>query len=88
MRSINVEIMMGHDTGLSESYYKPTQQEVLQDYLKAAPLLTIKDVRPVGNILIDVNVWDLPPQGIARIRPEFLEHFFVNIRYTNVANKC
>ncbi|MFZ0514494.1 MAG: hypothetical protein WAM14_23015 [Candidatus Nitrosopolaris sp.] len=41
MRSINVEIMMGHDTGLSESYYKPTRQEVLQDYLKAAPLLTI-----------------------------------------------
>ena len=23
-------------------------------------------------------------QGI----PEFLEHFFVNIRYTNVANRC
>ncbi|MFY9795904.1 MAG: hypothetical protein WA323_18050 [Candidatus Nitrosopolaris sp.] len=34
MKPINVEITMGHDIGLSESYYKPTRQEVLQDYLK------------------------------------------------------
>ncbi|MFZ0510553.1 MAG: hypothetical protein WAM14_03005, partial [Candidatus Nitrosopolaris sp.] len=32
---------MGHDIGLSESYYKPTEKEVLEDYLKATPLLTI-----------------------------------------------
>lgn len=32
---------MGHDIGLSESYYKPTEKEVLADYLKAMPLLTI-----------------------------------------------
>jgi len=41
MRPINVEITMGHDVGLSESYYKPTQQEVLEDYLKAVDNLTI-----------------------------------------------
>jgi hypothetical protein len=40
MKPINVEIIMSHDIGLSESYYKPTQHEVMQDYLKAAPLLT------------------------------------------------
>jgi hypothetical protein len=32
---------MGHDIGISESYYKPTEREVLEDYLKAVPLLTI-----------------------------------------------
>ena len=41
MKPINVEITMGHDIGLSESYYKPTLQEVLKDYLKAIDNLTI-----------------------------------------------
>jgi hypothetical protein len=37
MRPINVEVTMGHDLGLSESYWKPTEHEVLEDYLKAVP---------------------------------------------------
>jgi hypothetical protein len=41
MRPINVELTMGHDIGVSESYYKPTEREVLEDYLKAVDLLTI-----------------------------------------------
>jgi hypothetical protein len=32
---------MGHDIGISASYYKPTEKEVLDDYLKAVDLLTI-----------------------------------------------
>ena len=35
MRSINVELTMGHDIGVASSYYKPTELEVLEDYLKA-----------------------------------------------------
>lgn len=41
MKPINVELLMGHDTGISESYWRPTENEVLQDYLKAVDLLTI-----------------------------------------------
>jgi hypothetical protein len=41
MKPINVEITMGHDIGISASYYKPTEREVLEDYLKAVDLLTI-----------------------------------------------
>lgn len=41
MRPINVEITMGHDIGVSKSYYKPTEHEVMEDYLKAIDLLTI-----------------------------------------------
>jgi hypothetical protein len=41
MKPINVEITMGHDIGVSASYYKPIEQEVLQDYLKAIDILTI-----------------------------------------------
>jgi hypothetical protein len=43
MKPINVELTMGQVLGLSESYYKPTEKEVLEDYLKAVPLLTIND---------------------------------------------
>jgi hypothetical protein len=41
MKPINVEITMAHDLGVSESYWRPTEREVLEDYLKAVPLLTI-----------------------------------------------
>jgi integrase len=47
MKPINVEITMGHDIGLSESYYKPTEQEVMQDYLKAVDNLTINGDKTV-----------------------------------------
>jgi hypothetical protein len=43
MKPINVEISMGHNIGLSSSYYKPTEKEVLEDYLKAIHLLTIRN---------------------------------------------
>ncbi len=41
MKSLNVEILMGHDIGLANSYYKPSERDLLEDYLKAADLLTI-----------------------------------------------
>jgi len=41
MKPINVELTMGHDIGVSASYYKPTEREVLEDYRLAIPLLTI-----------------------------------------------
>ncbi len=41
MKSINVEIIMGHTIGVSDSYYKPTDKEILEDYLKTTAVLTI-----------------------------------------------
>jgi hypothetical protein len=41
MKPINVELTMGHNIGVSASYYKPREHEVLEDYLKAVSLLTI-----------------------------------------------
>ena len=43
MRPLNVELTLGHDIGLSGSYYKPTEKEILEDYLKAVDLLTINN---------------------------------------------
>ncbi|MBI2185452.1 MAG: site-specific integrase [Thaumarchaeota archaeon] len=47
MKPINVETLMGHSTGISDSYYRPTEKELLDDYLKAVPLLTISEVEEV-----------------------------------------
>lgn len=41
MKSLNVEILIGHDIGLANSYYKPSERELLEDYLKAVEMLTI-----------------------------------------------
>ena len=41
MRSINIENCMGHSIGISNSYYRVTEDELLEDYLKAVPFLTI-----------------------------------------------
>jgi hypothetical protein len=55
MRPINVEVTMGHDIGISASYYKPTEHDILEDYLKAVDLLTIN-----GNtIVLQRKVTDL-----------------------------
>jgi integrase len=42
MKPINVETLMGHSTGISDSYYRPTESELLEDYLKIADHLTIR----------------------------------------------
>jgi len=41
MKPINVEILMSHSTGVSDSYYRPSEKDLVEDYLKAVPLLTI-----------------------------------------------
>ena len=43
MKPINVEVLMGHSTGISDSYYRATENELLEDYLKAVDYLTIDD---------------------------------------------
>jgi hypothetical protein len=41
MKSINIEILMGHSIGISDSYYRITENELLEDYLKVSDLLMI-----------------------------------------------
>jgi integrase len=43
MKSINIEILMGHSVGISDSYYRATEKELLEDYLKAVDYLTISN---------------------------------------------
>jgi hypothetical protein len=41
MNQLNIELLEGHETGLADSYYKPEEMQLLDDYLKSVPLLTI-----------------------------------------------
>jgi integrase len=41
MKPINIEILMGHSVGISDSYYRPTEKELLQDYLRVTDALTV-----------------------------------------------
>jgi hypothetical protein len=45
MKPINVEVLMSHSTGVSDSYYRPVEKVILEDYLKAVDLLTINTDR-------------------------------------------
>jgi hypothetical protein len=55
MRPINVEFTMGHNMGLAASYYRPGERDVLEDYLKAIPLLTING----DNLVLQKQVEEL-----------------------------
>lgn len=33
MKPANIELLLGHDIGISSSYYKPTEEDLLKDYL-------------------------------------------------------
>ena len=57
MKSINVEILMGHTIGVSNSYYKPSEREILDDYLKAINILTIN--KNNNNTILEKEVKEL-----------------------------
>jgi hypothetical protein len=41
MKPINIEKLLFHSIGISNSYYRPTDTELLEDYLKVSDLLMI-----------------------------------------------
>ena len=43
MKAINVSYLMSHDTGVVQHYYRPTEDDLLTEYLKTVDLLTINE---------------------------------------------
>ena len=43
MKLLNVKLLIGQDTGLEKSYYKPTENELLEDYLQVVNDLTVNE---------------------------------------------
>lgn len=55
LRSIVVEILLSHSTGISDSYFRPTERELLEEYLKAADFLTIEEENRLRKKLDDLS---------------------------------
>src|SRR5215203_4651202 len=47
MRPLNISYLMSHDTGITQHYFKPKQEELLEDYLKVIDLLTINNKQKI-----------------------------------------
>ena len=47
---------MGHSTGISDSYYRPTENDLLQDYLKCVDALTITDEKTLTMKVEDLAI--------------------------------
>jgi hypothetical protein len=58
MKPINVETLMGHSTGISDSYYRPTESELLEDYLKVVDHLTIKGESRLKTQIDEIRLHD------------------------------
>jgi hypothetical protein len=41
MKPINIEKLLSHSIGISNSYYRPTENELFEDYLKVADVLSL-----------------------------------------------
>jgi hypothetical protein len=41
MKPINIETLLSHSTGISDSYFRPTINDLLDDYLRSVDYLTI-----------------------------------------------
>lgn len=51
MKPINIEKLLSHSIGISNSYYRPTENELLEDYLKVSDLLIIDKQTTLQNEL-------------------------------------
>jgi integrase len=71
MKLLNVKILMGQDTGLEKSYYKPSEKDLLEDYLKVVELLTFNDQsslrKRVDTLLIEKSRIDMLEAKIMKL---------------------
>lgn len=51
MNGLNVEKMMDHKVGLDPNYWRPIENELLADYLKAVPSLTINEDKDLTAVI-------------------------------------
>ena len=48
------EMLLGHKIGLSSCYYRPTEDKVYQEYLKAVDLLTINEEMAYMTLILQI----------------------------------
>ncbi len=70
------EMLLGHKIGLASCYYKPSEQEMLNEYFKAVPLLTISDEERVKyklqeHIKIEKSRVDRLEESLKRLEKKY-----------------
>jgi len=55
MKPANIELLIGHSIGISSNYYKPTESQLLEDYLNAVGSLTINEENRLSKNIIDLE---------------------------------
>lgn len=53
IKTLHAEILLGHNIGLNANYYRPKEEDLLTDYLKAIPSLTLLE-QPVRETSKDL----------------------------------
>jgi hypothetical protein len=60
--SLIKEMLLGHHTGLEENYYRPEEQDLLNEYLKCVDSLTINNEfrlrQEVQTLKVEKNSWE------------------------------
>jgi GDP-D-mannose dehydratase len=54
-KSINVELLLSHDIGVSGHYYRPAESDLCSDYLKAVDALTINQEHRLRKQIKDLE---------------------------------
>jgi integrase len=55
MNHNNIKLLMDHSLGESQNYHRPTQDELLQDYLHAVDFLTINDENKLKKKILELT---------------------------------
>lgn len=55
MKSIHVSMLMSHDTGIVQHYYRPKEEELLEEYLKTSDLLTINEENRLSKKVLELQ---------------------------------
>lgn len=65
---------MGHSVGISDSYYRPTEQELFEEYIKAIDSLTISQLHSLqkenSNIKQKLGDVEASRKEVERLRGE------------------
>lgn len=72
------EMLLGHHTGLEENYYRPEEQDLLNEYVKCVDCLTINAEnrlrREVETLRVEKNSWEELRNEIDKVKAYLKDH--------------
>ena len=87
MRSINIEILMGHSIGISDSYYRISESELLDDYLKAIDFLSMDKEKQLQTQLTKIGERNNEENYLIKGKLQEKEEEISNLKEENSVNK-